>query len=207
MFKRIKICWLLNIQIIFLYTAVQFTYAENPYQILYIDPAQVNLVKGSIHQIKIFYDVTDKDNTLTGIGFILCYDSTKLQLLNLTYFKEGVVQETDFENPPYDLSNEDDDIETDKKIGYAWLTGIMGSNWPGESVDLPLELVNINFEILKNCKSGATNLNLINKSYSTVTHLSKTYNAQINILEKGDVNKDGIINLIDLNRLIQFINQ
>jgi len=208
MINNIKSCLLIFLFIIYSYVAVLSSFAEIPFQKIYIIPEQSYNAKGSNLQIKIFYDVSDKDNTLTGIGFYLHYDSTKLNLLNASHY-EGSLSEPEIENPYNDEKNLDNDPKTDKLIAFTWMSLSLYDDWPGMNVTLPLELASLNFLIREDCASGETNINITRITHSSASHQFVANNSLVNIegIIKGDSNKDGIINLIDLNRLIQFINQ
>ena len=208
MIKYKKSCLLIFLIIIYLYITALTSFAEIPYQKIYIIPEQSYNTTGSNLQLKIFYDVSDKDNTLTGIGFYLHYDSKKLNLLNASHY-EGTLSEPEIDNPYNDEENLDNDLQTDKLIAFSWMSLSLYDDWPGNNVILPLELANLNFIILEDCASGETNIRLTKITHSSGSHQFVANNSLVNIegIIKGDINKDGIINLIDLNRLIQFINQ
>lgn len=116
-------------------------------------PASNNIVAGQPVSVTVNYSTANPtDNTLTGLGLRIHWDSTKLSWINLsdeiTHGLQGVSL------PEADSSDFDSDPATDQFVLVAW-ADIQG-NWPGADVTLPVELYTANFTVAANIVEGTT---------------------------------------------------
>ena len=94
-------------------------------QSVYVEGTPLGVEGGSV-TIQVMYDATD--DTLTGLGLNIHYDSSVLtfeeisEVLLTENFNSG-------SGPFEDVHNTDDDVNTDKYISFAWAS-LFGS-WPG----------------------------------------------------------------------------
>ncbi len=117
--------------------------------------SSVNPVKGSAGTevvVPVQYNVSDGDNTLTGLGLRVHFDSTRV-----SWVKNDAVFPTDLlacdSTPQNDTSNFDGDATTDKFVGCAW-TSFTG-NWPNTT--LPLNhLMDVRFKFASGLAVGTT---------------------------------------------------
>ena len=129
-------------------------HATAKYQEIYLMPENVNKSIGSTFTISVMYNVTDNDNTLTGVGVRLHYDSTKLTYLNATNIAPKNVS-TPLEKSE-DPKDTDRDPTTDRMIVIAWADTNRGE-WPNAS--LPYKLADLNFKVNTGLASGDTSIN------------------------------------------------
>ena len=117
--------------------------AQN-YQIVTPNPQAVSAAPGTEISFTVQYDVSDHDNTLTGLGLRIHYNSS---LLEWQGFSD--VLQTDklgeSTSPQDDTDNSDNDASTDKVLLVSWVD--ISGNWPGSA--LPLNLVTVNFKAKK----------------------------------------------------------
>jgi hypothetical protein len=99
--------------------------------------------------------LTATDDTTTGLGVRVHYDSSKLTFDSFSdvFSQDLFAQDTD---PQDDIaSNYDGDATTDKYFGIAW-TNFSGA-WPGAGTSFPLALFNVNFATIG---KGSTHVNI-----------------------------------------------
>jgi len=124
------------------------------YQQIYLTPENANKSIGSTCTLSVMYDVTDNDNTLSGVGVRIHYDSSKLTYLNMTNIAPGNIS-TPLEKAE-DPKITDRDSNTDRMIIIAW-TDTGQAKWPNNP--LPYKLAEINFQIKADIPSGNTKIN------------------------------------------------
>jgi len=115
----------------------------------------VNPVKGPAGAevvVPVQYDVSDHDNTLSGLGLQVHFDSTRV-----SWVKNDVVFATDLlacdTAPRNDTSNFDGDTATDKFVSCAWTS--LAGNWP--NTPLPLNhLMDVRFKFASGLSVGTT---------------------------------------------------
>jgi hypothetical protein len=134
--------------------------AAEQFQLIYLNPDNVNKSIGSTFSITVMYDVTTGDNTLTGVGIRIHYDSTKLSYINSTNLAPQIVSLPleKYEDPEYS----DQDATTDRMIVIAWADRSQG-NWPDK--ELPCELAELTFKVKTLENSSNT---LINTGFTSV---------------------------------------
>ena len=112
-------------------------------QIITPEPSSISVGPGEEFSFSVKYDVSDKNNMLTGIGLRLHYDSSILEFVEMNnVFEKSKLQ---IGSPQDDTENQDGDDNTDKVIVAAWADISPPSDWPGE--DLPLILFEIKFKV------------------------------------------------------------
>jgi len=112
-------------------------------QIIIPEPNTISAVPKSKFTFTVRYDVSDNDNTLTGIGLRIHYDSSILEWVGFSNVFEApfVFKSTD---PQIDEGNEDNDTKTDKIVLISFTDS--GGNFPNQP--LPLNLFDISFKVL-----------------------------------------------------------
>ena len=126
-------------------------------QELDISPSNLNQKRGDIFTIAVNYNVSDNDNTLSGIGINIHFDSSKLDYINYHNF----LDKGDLTTPPTlinDTNDEDNDSTTDKMINMSWSSFQFPSDWPNE--ELPKILSELNFTVKQNAQLEATFINI-----------------------------------------------
>ena len=113
---------------------------------------ETNVVSGEQIPVTVTYDVENGDNTLTGVGFRIHFDSTKLQLGDInTDFSTGLFGTV---AAIADESDQDSDESTDQQINWQYVDFV--GNWP--NVELPLVLGTLNFTTLDNFSDTQLNV-------------------------------------------------
>ena len=119
------------------------TIADNdaPAQIIQLSTPDAELGVGEEFVVTVSYDVTDADNTLTGIGVRVHYDSTEL-----AFDTSSVLVGSLFAPVTSGLEDIDDgDADTDSQITFAYTD--FGGNFP--NVVLPADLLTLSFTTLE----------------------------------------------------------
>jgi hypothetical protein len=97
---------------------------------------------GSQVTIKVAY--ASQDDTLTGLGIRLHFDSSKLSLAEITDLLDtGKVNTPTIDSVVDDANDDDGDASTDKVLTMAW-SAPFGGNWPGENLT---DLITLTFDI------------------------------------------------------------
>ncbi|MDJ0531927.1 MAG: Calx-beta domain-containing protein [Xenococcaceae cyanobacterium MO_207.B15] len=113
---------------------------------------ETNVVSGEQIPVTVTYDVENGDNTLTGVGFRIHFDSTKLQLGDInTDFSTGLFGTV---AAIADDSDQDSDESTNRQINWQYVDFV--GNWP--NVELPLVLGTLNFTTLDNFSDTQLNV-------------------------------------------------
>jgi hypothetical protein len=151
------------------------------YQTISLKPEQLTKNQGETLTITPSYNVSDSDNTLSGIGLMIHFDSRQLEISDddLTNIysngKQGIPLIRD------EGKNENDhDPNTDKVIVFFWSDPYNG-NWPNQS--LPLDLANVEFTIKNDAFTGSTHINATASTLANGYEFSST-SAEISIQEK-----------------------
>jgi hypothetical protein len=156
---------------------------------------QITLVPGNTTQsvenqfnISVKYDVSDNNNDLSGIGFRIHYNSSKIEYKS---FQNLAVQASSISDPldKNEDSNYDHDNDTDKMIVLAWADMDMNktTGWP--SVALPLTLVDLTFEVKSDATDCETNVNVSYVSKDT-NYSFQSNNASITIVTSQEVTQE-----------------
>ncbi|ETR72346.1 MAG: hypothetical protein OMM_07560, partial [Candidatus Magnetoglobus multicellularis str. Araruama] len=136
-----------------------------------------NIAIGSTFTLSVMYDVSDKDNSLSGIGVRIFYDSSRLSYINYTNIAPYNVSEPaeDFELP---MEDQDMDPNTDSTIVIAW-ADLDHGEFPGQI--LPCKLIDITFQVKRSATIGTTSINI---SFTSVDpgYEGDSNNATINII-------------------------
>ena len=90
------------------------------------------------------YNVSDGDNTLSGLGINIHFDSSKLEYIDFNKFLD-TGDLISAPNLTEDTNDEDNDSNTDKMINMSWAS--FSGQWPNEN--LPIVLAELNF--IMNC--------------------------------------------------------
>lgn len=130
------------------------TDSRQPYQMVTVDPQSRLIFAGGTFSVGVNYEPTSGDDTLTGMGLRIHYDSSKLTWNGFSdVLSNGLsVQDT---NPQDDTTSDfDGDPTTDKYLQIAWLD--FAENWPGAGTGFPLLLYRADFTVSGALGSGET---------------------------------------------------
>jgi len=95
--------------------------------------------------VSVIYDVSDGNKELSSLGIRIHYDSSVLEYTGaLNQFE---ISELGKPQDSVESSELDGDTATDKYILLTW-ADVLFASWPGENVNLPLNLVDLNFKVL-----------------------------------------------------------
>jgi beta-glucanase (GH16 family) len=120
-------------------------------------------VFGKSTLVEIGYNTSNNDSTTTGIGFRAHFNSTLMNISDVTYLfeKDLIVEVT---GPLYDTENHDGSEATDQYYSVGW--GSVGGDWPDEN--LPFRVLSLKVDIAQdNGQLDATSAP-INFSYTAL---------------------------------------
>ena len=122
-------------------------------QIISLSTAPAMLTAGQQFTVNVGYNVSDANNKLTGIGFGIHFDSTKLQLNSITPSSAPNLFGTPSANTE---SVNDNNVATNQEIGWAYLD--FTGNWPNQA--LPIALGTVTFTALVPVDTSTLDLNV-----------------------------------------------
>ncbi|MEE8451684.1 MAG: SdrD B-like domain-containing protein [Thermoguttaceae bacterium] len=141
-----------------------------PAQSVFGSPGSVSVVTGSAFAVDVQYDTSDGDNTLSGLGLRLHYDSSAMSFDGLgNVLATSLFQQQD---PADDTGDFDGDPATDKFVLISWVD-FMSSSWPG--VPLPVSLLTADFTANAGLAAGTTSRIRFSASSTAPSH---TFNGQ-----------------------------
>jgi hypothetical protein len=137
---------------------------------LYADTQNVFVVNspkgylGNTVNIEVGYETSNSDNTLSGIGLRLHFDSSLLTFVRAenTLSNDLIANAS---GPVFDENNLDNDENTDSYITFGWAS--LDGNWPNKS--LPSKLFDAIFEVSNSVDAtqiSSTNINFTSTSTS-----------------------------------------
>lgn len=97
--------------------------------------------KGVFNNLPIFYNVTDGDANLTGVGFHIYYDSTQVDSIAFANLLNTSLLTSD-DSGAEDSNDSDNDPSTDRFITIGWAD--VSGNWPGS---LPIKLFDLRVQL------------------------------------------------------------
>ena len=154
---------------------VSYVNATEKIQNITFSHETIDTQKGSLFTLTASYDVSNNDNTLTGIGLRFHYDSSKLNLIDYSDHLSGT---SGIPLERAEKENEDDlDSSTDRVLIIAW-SDPFGGNWPGKA--LPLEIIKMKFQVKDDADVGQTNVNITFSSNAN-GYQGSSSNLKINI--------------------------
>jgi len=132
-------------------------------QQIIVVPSTTTPAPESSFTTSITYNVSTGDNTLTGIGFSIHYNSTILQYNGFSdFFTFGKLSDP---LDQADSTNEDGDANTDRLVRFSYARAFDG-DWPNQT--LPLELATLSFTLKSGVAVGtSTDLNVAFKTLAT----------------------------------------
>jgi 1,4-alpha-glucan branching enzyme len=136
---------------------------------------------GSDVKVTVSYDASNGDDTVTGLGIRLHYDSSVL-----TFVSQSDVLAADnigASGPYNDDDNDDSDTSTDKYVDGAWAS--FDGTWPGA---LPADLFTVTFTV-NDVDSASTDINFSSTSTAVGYEFAPT-SYSMNIIE-GSFDFDG----------------
>jgi len=147
------------------------TIADNdaPSQTIELSTPDTSLNAGEAFVVTVTYDVTDADNTLTGIGVRVHYDSSEIE-----FDESAVLFDTPFApiaQGPEEVSDGDDETDSQVTFAYTDFTG----NFP--NTDLPVDLLTLSFTTLSAFDGSSLNVTFIDGG------LASGYSGQADSLE------------------------
>jgi len=152
-------------------------YADGAEQSVALSPTVADQPPGSGFTLSAFYEVSDGDNMLTGLGVRFHFDSRNLQFMGYSnILQTGLISTGD--QPGNDVLNLDDDPETDKYVSIGWVSFTNPPNWPGAT--LPLELAKLDFVVDEEALDGPTPVN-VSFSRKAAGYTTSSTDATINV--------------------------
>ena len=118
-------------------------YAWAADQVQTVSPGSVQMTVGAGQdfEVNLNYGVSDEDNSLSGLGLRIHYDSSALDWMGFSdVFPVSKIGQS--VSPQDDSTNADNDAGTDKIVMISWAA--LSGNWPGSG--LPLDLGSVNFK-------------------------------------------------------------
>ena len=103
---------------------------------------------GKAVAVTVSYDVSNNDETLTGLGLNIHYDSSVLTFVDYTVTASQLVAEG---GSVVDAEDSDNNAATDRYISLGWTS--LNGDWPGS---LPAALVTVNFTTDENVSDEST---------------------------------------------------
>ncbi len=122
-------------------------------QIITANPLSQDAAAGSAVSVGIDYNTVPVDETLTGLGLRVHFDSSKLTFNDAVYGPDGDGFSQPVSGPVADAADDDSDPTTDQFIILTWVD--LGGNFPG--VD-PATLAAVNFTTAADF-TGTTSVN------------------------------------------------
>jgi hypothetical protein len=105
---------------------------------------------GSQETVVITYSAND--NTLTGLGVRIHFDSSKLTLTDISDILGGSLSDPTIGSVASDDSNHDSNASTDKYLTLAYADPFSG-NWPNQG--LPLDLITLTYDLVEGATGNA----------------------------------------------------
>jgi hypothetical protein len=140
---------------------------ETPLQIVSVgdNPRGVN---GETLSFDINYEVSDENDSLTGLGLRIHYDSSVITFSEFEFiFPQDLIATTLAVNDSQDLDNEP---LTDKYITASWASLYL--DWPG---DLPAHLLTVKFDVISSNDISTTRINFSNISSTAGYNFSNQF--------------------------------
>ncbi len=122
-------------------------------QIITANPISQDAAAGSAVSVGIDYNTVPVDETLTGLGLRVHFDSSKLTFNDAVYGPDAVSLSQPVSGPTADAADDDSDPTTDQFVILTWVD--LGGNFPG--VD-PATLAAVNFTTAADF-TGTTSVN------------------------------------------------
>jgi len=114
---------------------------------------------GSTFNVVARYTVDGGSTALSGLGFRIYFDDTKLEFTGYgSVLSTGKIAADG--TPNAKTVNEDGDATTTKYLGFAW-ADLQGTGWPGSGTTLPLDLASLGFRVKSGAPAGPTNINVV----------------------------------------------
>ena len=163
--------------------------SSSPQQIVNVSNNPSSYVGANSFAINLEYNTSTADRTLSGVGFRVHYDSSKLSLLSVENTFNNSFLTGDY-GDFNDTDDFDNDTATDKYIQLKWLSS--SDNWPSDDVSLPLQLATLNFSVSDDAAArGNTPLNFTPVSTSS-GYVFKTDNFPLEIsFISWDIDENG----------------
>jgi hypothetical protein len=117
------------------------TTSEANQQIISVSQSSVGSVGGSV-QIDITYSTSNQDNTTTGLGFRLHYNSNLMEISAVNYLLQKDLL-VDVTGPLEDNQDHDNDASTDQYYSVGWAS--LNGDWPNEA--LPANVLSLQITI------------------------------------------------------------
>jgi len=130
--------------------------ADAAEQILTLKPSTSSSAPGMEFNLTVYYDVDDKNVSLTGTNIGIHFDSSKIQFVGYrSFFDVGDIKMAPLLAP--DTGNLDKNDTTDMRVVMSWVD--IDGNWPG--VALPVPLSDLVFAVKNGVSPGSTDINAV----------------------------------------------
>ena len=142
--------------------------------------------KGVFNNLPIFYNVTDGDTTLTGVGFRIYYDSSQVDSIAFANVLNTFLLASDATGAE-DSNDLDNDIRTDRYINIAWFD--LSGNWPGS---LPRKLFDLRVKLADSMSDNDQLILNFNRTANTTGYELELPQLRLNVsAETLDVDGNG----------------
>jgi len=189
-YYKVKIVFIKIIIINLILIFIKVSFASESFQIVSLSPESIIKNSNETFTMSALYDVSDGNNTLSGLGISLYFDSTILSLESYTIC-EGAIGEPLLITDTNDSLSGDNDVQTDKKFTMAWIN-FPDLSWPNK--ELPIVLCELTFSAKSVDNSYSTNINVCfndnaNNYKGKATNSLVTINNEI--IYNLDIDKNG----------------
>jgi hypothetical protein len=167
----------LCISLILVVFSLSISANDNPQQIVSVQGSPVGIIGHSV-QIDIGYNTSNFDNTTTGLGFRIHYNSDLIDISNIIYVldKDLVV---DITGPLEDTDNHDNNSDTDQYYSVGWAS--LFGDWPND--ELPAKLLSLQVDVNQTIDIQQINSTPINFSSTALAagyeFLAENYNLEL----------------------------
>jgi hypothetical protein len=168
------------------------TEPELGYQLVSVEGNPIAQLNDTL-EISISYDVSDDNNSLSGLGFNIHYDSSVLSFNEFIYLlaDDSIISSVSVD----DINDLDNDSSTDKYISLGWASFF--SAWPGF---LPQSLASISFNVTEQTDLQLTPINFsatgtaAGYSFSAENYAVEVINATLEVDGDADALTEEVLN-------------
>ncbi len=174
---------------------------DRAYQIARMETPQTHFYSNDIVDVFVFYDVSDDNKYLTGIGVKIHFDPTILEYIDSQIFEYEAVVSKPAVITQCNSNELEIDSGSDACIVMGWLST---GSWPSSYFDLPLELMHLRFKVKQTVSYQSTALKIEDTS-NTSGYDFKGIGKMVSINNPlpADININGHVDLADIILLLQ----
>jgi hypothetical protein len=169
---------------------------RGPYQVALTDPVDPYANTGETFDMDVNYFQTDGAQNLSGLALRIHYDSTKLTWSGFSNVLATGLSSQDSVPQDDTIQDYDGDPTTDKYVTVTW----SGGNWPNVTCteETPARLYTISFTTADGLAEDTTSGINFSVAASDGAFYSAPVTFEVYYFQKGDPNKDGVVDLNDI---------